>query len=293
MNRYLEAARPRTLPAAVTPVVVGTAAAMRPVDQLHLDRAVLALVVALSLQVAVNYANDLADGVRGVDTAERVGPRRAVASGDVSPKAMRLAVVAALTVAVLAGGALAWLVGPELLVVGAVAILAALGYSGGRRPYASLGLGEVGVFVFFGVVATAGSAYVQDAAVTLTPVLASVPVGFVAVALLVVNNLRDIPTDEAADKRTLAVRLGEVRTRLLYQVLIVSAVAWVIPIAFVVGSAWPLVALTALPLAVPPLLQVHSTPIGAGLVTVLELTGRFQLLFAVLLAVGFLAAEVV
>ncbi len=293
MSILITAARPRTLPAALAPVLVGTAAAARPVAELDAVRFGLALVTALALQVAVNYANDLADGVRGVDTAERVGPRRAVASGDVSPKAMRLAVVAALTVAVLAGGALAWLVGPELLVVGAVAILAALGYSGGRRPYASLGLGEVGVFVFFGVVATAGSAYVQDAAVTLTPVLASVPVGFVAVALLVVNNLRDIPTDEAADKRTLAVRLGEVRTRLLYQVLIVSAVAWVIPIAFVVGSAWPLVALTALPLAVPPLLQVHSTPIGAGLVTVLELTGRFQLLFAVLLAVGFLAAEVV
>jgi 1,4-dihydroxy-2-naphthoate polyprenyltransferase len=154
VNRYVEAARPRTLPAAVTPVVVGTAAALRPIGEIDLGRAALALVVALALQVAVNYANDLFDGVRGVDTPERTGPRRAVASGLISPTAMRAATAAALGVAAAAGLALAWLVGWELLLVGALAILATLGYSGGRRPYASRGLGEVSVFVFFGVVAT-------------------------------------------------------------------------------------------------------------------------------------------
>jgi 1,4-dihydroxy-2-naphthoate polyprenyltransferase len=239
VNRYVQAARPRPLPAAVTPVVVGTAAALRPAGDLHLDRAALALVVALALQVAVNYANDLFDGISGVDTAERTGPRRAVASGLISPSAMKKATAAALAVAAVAGLVLAWQVGPELLLVGVAAILATLGYSGGRRPYASRGLGEVSVFVFFGVVATAGSAYVQDGMLTTVPLLASIPVGALAVALLVVNNLRDIPTDAAAGKRTLAVRLGEAGTRRLYRGLVVVALAGGVGVAGGGGGGRP------------------------------------------------------
>ncbi len=286
MNRYVEAARPRTLPAAVTPVVVGTAAAMRPVSDLYIDRAVLALAVALSLQIAVNYANDLFDGLSGVDTAERTGPRRAVASGLISPAEMKRATALVLAVAGVAGLILAWQVGWELLLVGALAILATLGYSGGSKPYASRGLGELSVFVFFGVVATAGSAYVQDGVLTLVPLLASLPVGFLAVALLVVNNLRDIPTDEVAGKRTLAVRLGEPATRRLYQALVGLALVGVVVIALVVDGWWPLLGLVATPLAVMPLRQAGRVPLGPGLVPVLEATGRVQLLLGVGLAVG-------
>jgi 1,4-dihydroxy-2-naphthoate polyprenyltransferase len=286
VNRYVEAARPRTLPAAVTPVVVGTAAALRPVGDLHLDRAVLALVVALALQVAVNYANDLFDGISGVDTEDRTGPRRAIASGLITPSAMKRATAAALGVAAVAGLVLAWQVGWELLLVGAFAILATLGYSGGRKPYASRGLGEISVFVFFGVVATAGSAYVQDGVLTTVPLLASIPVGALAVALLVVNNLRDIPTDAAAGKRTLAVRLGEAATRGLYRALVVVAFVGVVVIAAVVDGWWPLLGLVALPLAIVPVRAVGTAPLGRELIPILEATGRIQLLLGVGLAAG-------
>ncbi len=286
ISSYVEAARPRTLPAAVAPVLVGTAAATRPVGDLHVGRALLALVVALALQVAVNYANDLFDGLAGVDTEERTGPRRAVASGLIAPGAMKRATAAALMVAALAGLALAWLVGWELLLVGVLAVLATLGYSGGSKPYASLGLGEVMVFVFFGLVATVGSAYVQDEVVTLVPVLASVPIGLLAVALLVVNNLRDIPTDEATGKRTLAVRLGEPATRRLYQALVVLAFAGVVVVAAVVDGWWPLLGLLPLPLALRPLRAAGQVPLGRELIPVLEATGRTQLLLGVGLAVG-------
>ncbi len=286
MNRFVEAARPRTLPAAVTPVIVGTAAALRPMTDIHLERAVLALVVALSLQVAVNYANDLFDGISGVDTADRTGPRRAVASGLVTPRQMKLATAAALGVAAVAGLVLAVLVGWELLLIGALAILATLGYSGGNRPYASRGFGEVSVFVFFGVVATAGSAYVQDGVLSPVAVLASFPVGFLAVSLLVINNLRDIPTDAVAGKRTLAVRLGEAGTRRLYQALIVASLLGVGVVAVVAPGWWPLLGLLAAPLAVAPLRIAATAPLGRELIPVLEATGRVQLLLGIGLAVG-------
>jgi 1,4-dihydroxy-2-naphthoate polyprenyltransferase len=291
VNPYVEAARPRTLPAAVAPVLVGSAAATTPVPDLDLLRVGLALVVALALQVAVNYANDYFDGVKGVDTEARTGPRRAVASGLVTPTAMRTATVVALAVAGVAGLALAWLAGWELLLVGVVAMLATLGYSGGRRPYASRGLGEVSVFVFFGLVATAGSAYVQDERLTLLPVVAAVPIGLVAVALLVVNNLRDIPSDRAVGKQTLAVRLGEDRTRLLFQALVAGAAAWVLPIALLAGSPWPLLGLLALPFAWPAMKVVRTAPLGRPLIEALEVTGRYHLLLGVLLAVGLTGAD--
>ena len=195
MNVWVEASRPRTLPAAVVPVTVGTAVAAAEGVVLSPLRAGLALLVALALQVAVNFANDLFDGLAGIDTEERVGPRRVVAAGLVTPLAMKRALAVTLGVAAVAGLALALLVDPWLLLVGAVAIVATLGYSGGRRPYASRALGEVSVFVFFGLVATVGSAYVQTGRVTALAIAASLPVGLLAVGLLMINNVRDVDTD--------------------------------------------------------------------------------------------------
>jgi 1,4-dihydroxy-2-naphthoate octaprenyltransferase len=290
MHPLVEAARPRTLPAAVAPVVVGTAAATVPLAEVSWTRAALALVVALSLQVAVNYANDLFDALRGVDTPARVGPRRAVASGLVRPGRMRAAMVAALAVAAVAGLALAWLVGWELLLVGLLAILAALGYSGGPKPYASAGLGEVMVFVFFGLVATVGSAYVQDRAVTLLVVLAALAVGAFATALLVVNNLRDIPTDEVAGKVTLAVRLGERRTRQLYLDLVFGAYVLLAPMLVVTSSGWPALAALSVVVVWKGVERVRHAPIGPQLIAALEHTARAQLAYAALLAVGLVLA---
>jgi 1,4-dihydroxy-2-naphthoate polyprenyltransferase len=293
MHPLVEAARPRTLPAAVAPVLVGTAAAATPMSELSWARASLALVVALALQVAVNYANDLFDGVRGVDTEARTGPRRAVASGLVTPRRMRDAMIVALAVAGVAGLLLAWLVGWELLLVGLAAILAALGYSGGPKPYASAGLGEVFVFVFFGLVATVGSAYVQDEVITLLPVFAAVAMGCFATALLVVNNLRDIPTDEATGKVTLAVRLGATRTRRLYVGLLAVAYLVLVPLVVLTGAGWPALAGLSLVLAWKGVERVRHAPLGPQLVAALEHTAQAQLTFAVLLTVGFaLAGEV-
>lgn len=286
MRHYVEAARPRTLPAAVAPVVVGTAAAAAPLAQLSWVRFTLALTVALSLQVAVNYANDLFDGLKGVDTAARTGPRRAVAAGLIAPRAMGVATGAALAVAAIAGATLAWMVHWALVVAGAVAILAALAYSGGRRPYASRGLGEASVFVFFGLVATTGSQLVQDGSVRPLAVVASVPVGLLAVALLVVNNLRDVHTDAQAGKRTLAVRIGQMRTRMMFQALVVGAIAWTVVVALVAGSAWPLAALAVAPMAWRAARPVRRGVTGRALVEVLERTGRTHLLYGLLLAAG-------
>jgi 1,4-dihydroxy-2-naphthoate polyprenyltransferase len=290
MRHLVQAARPRTLPAAVAPVLVGTAAADRGLASLSPARLLLALIVALALQVAVNYANDLFDGLKGIDGPSRTGPRRAVASGLVEPRTMATATGVALVVAAVAGIALAALVTWWLVAFGAVAMLAALGYSGGRRPYASRGLGEVSVFVFFGLLATVGSQFVQDGRVIATSVVAAVPIGFIAVALLVVNNLRDIPTDAASDKRTLAVRLGDRGTRVLYLALLGAALAGAAAVAATVANAWPLLALLAAPLAVGAGRAVWRGVEGRALVAVLEVTGRFQLAYAVLLAAGLLIA---
>lgn len=234
MRRWVAAARPITLTAGIVPVLVGTASGGR----FLVWRFVAALVVSLALQVAVNYANDYFDGVRGVDTPDRVGPRRAVASGLVAPSEMKRAIAVALSVAVLAGLALTVVVGPELLLVGVASIAAALAYSGGPRPYASAGLGELFVFSFFGPVATIGTAYVQAETIPLLTVLASIPVGLLATAILVVNNLRDIDTDERAGKRTLAVRLGARGTRRLFVALVAGAAAFVPFLADRVEGNW-------------------------------------------------------
>ena len=282
MQFWIEGARPRTLPAAVAPVLVGTALAAEVVW----GRAALALVVALALQVAVNYANDYYDGVGGIDTEERTGPRRMVASGLVAPAAMRRAMVVALVVAAVAGGVLVLQVGWELLLVGAAAILAALGYSGGARPYASLGLGEVFVFVFFGLVATAGTTYVQDESLALAPVVAGVAMGAWATALLVVNNLRDIPTDEATGKRTLAVRIGERATRQLFLGLLVLAHVALVGVIVLTGAGWASGAILSLPALREAVPLVRHAPLGPRMVAALEGTAKGQLVFGVLLAVG-------
>ncbi|MBA2319307.1 MAG: 1,4-dihydroxy-2-naphthoate polyprenyltransferase [Euzebyales bacterium] len=283
---WVEAARPNTLSAAVAPVLVGTAAA----ERFLAWRFAAALVVALAVQVAVNYANDYFDGTRGVDTADRVGPRRVVSAGLVAPATMRLGIVAALAVAALAGLALSAATTWWLLLVGLAAFAATLGYSGGPRPYASAGLGELFVFIFFGLAATAGSAFVQDEAVPLAAWLAAVPVGLLAVAVLMANNLRDLSTDAVAGKRTLAVRLGERGTRLCYVALLASAFAGVPAIGLAAGSGWPLLALGAAPLAIAPARFTLEGAVGHRLIGVLVGTARTHLAFGALLAAGLLLA---
>lgn len=282
MNRWLLGARLRTLPAALAPVAVGTAVAV-PITGVIVWRALAALVTAVAIQVATNYVNDYADGQRGTDDA-RVGPVRLVASGLATAGEVKLAALVAAVVAAVAGLALTVAVGPELLLVGAASFAAGYFYTGSSTPYGYHGLGEVFVFCFFGVVATVGSTYVQVEAVTLLAVGASLPVGFLATALLVVNNLRDIPGDAAAGKRTLAVRMGDEPTRVLYVTLLVAAVLAVPVLALSRPPA--LVALVVTPLAVPLLRRVLGGARGADLVPVLAGTGRFQLLFGLVLATG-------
>jgi len=282
-NKWVVGARPRTLPAALAPVLVGTAVAGGG-GPVWAWRAAAALVVALALQVGVNYANDYQDGVRGTDR-NRVGPVRLVATGLASPVAVRRAALASFAIAGLAGLALAAVVAPWLIAVGAACIAAAWAYTGGPRPYGYAGLGEVFVFVFFGVVAVTGSAYVQEGHVSALALGASVPVGLLATAMLVVNNLRDRSGDEAAGKRTLAVRLGDRRTRLLYGSLVVGALVCLLGLA-AAATPWALLGLVALPLAVVPLRRVMTGAAGVELVAVLGQTGRLQLAFAVGLTAG-------
>jgi 1,4-dihydroxy-2-naphthoate polyprenyltransferase len=234
----------------------------------------------------VNYANDYFDGVRGVDTPQRVGPRRAVAAGLVAPARMKAAIGVALAVAGVAGLALAAVVSWWLLLVGLVAFAATLGYSGGPRPYASAGLGEVFVFVFFGLVATIGSQYVHDERVRTVAVLAALPIGFLATAILVVNNLRDVRTDRGAGKVTLAVRLGEPRTRALFMVLVALAYAALVPL---VGYLGVFVALPVLSAALTPALAPVRTAVGPALIPALVTTARLELVFGALLAVALVA----
>jgi len=285
---WVRGARPRTLGAGITPVVVGTAAAGAFIPW----RFVAALLVALGLQVGVNLANDFQDGVRGVDTPDRLGPPRITSSGLAPARTVLLASLLSILVAGVAGLALAAVTSWWLVPIGALAMLALWLYSGGPRPYAELGLGEVMVFVFFGLMATAGSAYVQAEIVSAAAWWASAPIGLLAVAILVANNLRDIPTDAAAGKRTLAVRLGDPRTRVLYRACVVAAfgavVLGVVIDAFDRGSGLPggsLFALGAAVVAVRPFEQVGRAA-GRELVPVLVGTARLQVVFGGLLAIG-------
>jgi 1,4-dihydroxy-2-naphthoate octaprenyltransferase len=275
-------ARPRTLPASTVPVIVGTAVAAAE-GHVIWWRAVAALIVALALQIGTNYANDYSDGIRGTDDA-RVGPVRLVASGLASPSAVKRAAVTAFGVAGAGGLALAAAAGWWLLLVGAACIAAGWLYTGGPRPYGYLGLGELFVFVFFGLVATAGTAYVQLERLTGLAIAAGAAVGFLAVALLVVNNLRDIPGDSASGKRTLAVRVGAPATRVLYAA--VMGAPFVIAVAMALSRPGSLLALLAVPLAVTPVRRVMGGAAGKELIPVLGATARVQLVFGVLLAAG-------
>jgi 1,4-dihydroxy-2-naphthoate octaprenyltransferase len=285
---WIQGARPRTLPAAVVPVAVGTAVAVGTVPGgLIWWRAAAALIVSLALQVATNYANDYSDGVRGTDADDlRVGPVRLVGQGLAAPGAVKRAAAAAFGVAAVVGAALALAVGPELFVVGALAIAAGWFYTGGPRPYGYAGMGELFVFVFFGVVATAGSTYVQTGELTALSLGASVPVGFLATSLLVVNNLRDIPGDTEVGKRTLAVRIGDTRTRWFYVSLLVGSFISVPLVAGGGGRPAGALALLAVFAAQRPVVAVLSGARGGALIPVLVDTGRVQALFGALLSVG-------
>jgi 1,4-dihydroxy-2-naphthoate octaprenyltransferase len=276
-------ARPRTLPAAVVPVLVGTAVAA---PTFIAWRLAAALVVALMIQVGTNYANDYSDGVRGTDAADRVGPVRLVGSGLAAPGAVKRAAIGSFAVAAIAGFALAAAASWWLLLVGAVSFAAGWLYTGGPKPYGYHGFGELFVFVFFGLVATVGSAFVQSEQITWLAVGAAVPVGFLATALLVVNNLRDIPSDTRAGKRTLAVRIGDPATRWLYVALLVGAVAAVPFVAGLSGRIGGVLALAAIMPAGKPVTAVLGGATGPALVPVLGATGRVQLIFGVLLAFG-------
>ncbi len=280
--------RPRTLGASVAPVIVGIAAAGRTV----LWRSIAALVVGLALQVGANLSNDYHDGIRGVDTHERVGPPRLTASGMAPPRAVLLAALLSILVAGGAGLALALATTLWLVPVGALAMLALWLYSGGPRPYAGLGVAELMVFVFFGLMATVGTAFVNAGTVTAAAWWSSIPMGALIVAILEANNIRDIPTDEATGKRTLAVRIGSPRARLLYRGLIVLAYAVVVAGALVEiadeGAGlpmWSLLALASWPLAIRPM-EVVGTAEGRDLIPVLIGTSLLTLVFGALLALG-------
>jgi len=291
MKDWIAGARPRTLPAALVPVLVGTAAAAgmngdtNALKGLVIWRFAAALVVSLALQIGVNYANDYSDGIRGTD-ADRVGPMRLTGSGRKSPGAVKRAAFLSFGVAAVAGLGLAAATNWWLIAVGLVAIAAAWFYTGGPRPYGYAGLGEVFVFVFFGIVATTGSAFVQIERVTPLTLLVSIPVGLFATALLVVNNLRDIPGDTEAGKRTLAVRLGDKRTRIFYIVLVVLPF---FTVPFLCGlSQRPAGAFSmfAVLLARKPVQRVIEGARGPALIPVLGATGKVQLAFGVLISVG-------
>ena len=286
LRLWLLAARPRTLPAAISPVLVGTALA----GSEEVFRAlplVAALVGSVFIQIGTNLSNDYSDARRGADTEDRLGPVRVTAGGLMPPKRVLVGTYVAFGIAVAAGLYLAAVAGWELLVVGAASILAGVLYTGGPRPYGYEGLGELFVFLFFGIVAVAGSYFVQTEELRWEAFALALPVGLLAAAILVVNNIRDIDTDRRAGKRTLVVKLGRERARRLFVAML--AIAFVVPLLLVpVLSPWTLLALAALPLA-PPLVRTVSTRTdGVALNQALAGTGRLLAVFSLLLAVGVL-----
>jgi 1,4-dihydroxy-2-naphthoate octaprenyltransferase len=278
LNKWVLGARVRTLPAAVAPVLVGTSLA----SEIKLINAALALVVSLALQIAVNFANDYSDGVRGTDT-NRVGPTRLVASELATPASVKIASLLSFLVAAIAGTLLSFNTSLWLIAVGAVSILAAWGYTGGKRPYGYLGFGELSVFIFFGLVATVGSYYVQVEQISWNAVLLAIPMGCLSCSILVINNLRDLPQDALVNKRTLAVRLGDKKTRIFYALLLIlaqitAALAGAINYKLLLTLIW-------MPLTYNALMQVLKGADSKELISVLGKTSKLQLLLAVTLAV--------
>ena len=270
------AARPRTLPAAIAPVLVGTAAAVEIADELHAGALIGALIGSIFIQIGTNLANDYSDAKRGADTADRLGPVRVTSSGLVAPRRVLYATWLAFAVAAVAGVYLATVAGPVILAVGVVSIAAGVLYTGGPRPYGYAGMGELFVFVFFGLVAVNGSYYVQLERLDALPLWLSISVGLLSTAILVVNNVRDIDTDRRAGKRTLAVRLGRERTRRLYAALVAGAFV-VLPIG-----------LLSLPLAIDPVRAVRERTDGPALNGALAGTGALLGAFVLLVSIGLL-----
>ena len=280
--QWLEGARPRTLPNAVAPVLAGTGAAAW-LDSAVWWKALLALVVSLALIVGVNYANDYSDGIRGTDDV-RSGPLRLVGSRLASPRAVLTAAVVSLAVAAVAGLALAIVSAPWLIAVGAGCIAGAWLYTGGSKPYGYLGFGEIAVFVFFGLVAVLGTQFTQSLRVDWVGLAAAIAVGSLSSAVLVANNLRDIPTDREVGKITLAVRLGDARTRLLFQALV--ALTFVLTLVLLLATPWCAVGLVALPLAVRAAAPVRRGLGGRDLIPVLRDTGLTMLAWSVAVALA-------
>ena len=277
-EQWIAGARPKTLPAAIAPVLVGTAFAGYNATVLH---TFLALIVALALQVGVNYANDYSDGIKGTD-ADRVGPMRLVGSGAATPGSVKKAAFISFAIAAIAGLILASRTSWLLIILGAICILAAWTYTGGPKPYGYQALGEISVFIFFGVVATVGTYYVQTESVSREVLLASFAMGALACAILVLNNLRDLENDKSADKKTLAVVMGDQGTRDLYKWLMFFALAMSVALTFF--SFFYLLALLSLPLVSKSVRAVNSGASGTALIDLLAKTGRIQIIYALALS---------
>ena len=278
--QWVEGARPRTLPNAIAPVIAGTGAAAW-VHAWCWWRALLAMVVAVALIIGVTSANDYSDGIRGTD-AVRAGPLRLVGSKVATPRAVLTAAMISLAIAAIAGLALAWFSSPWLILVGGLCIAGAWLYTGGSKPYGYLGLGEVAVFVFFGLVAVLGTQYTQALRIDWVGAVMAVAMGSMSSAVLVANNLRDIPTDKESGKITLAVRLGDRRTRLLYQALL--AVAFALTLVLILATPWAAVGLVALPLAIRAANPVRKGCGGKDLIPVLRDTGLTMLVWSIAVA---------
>jgi 1,4-dihydroxy-2-naphthoate polyprenyltransferase len=292
MRLWVMAARPRTLPAAIAPVFVGTAAAVEWAGDLpRVGAFVAALIGSVFIQIGTNLANDYSDAKRGADTADRLGPVRVTSAGLVAPQRVLVATWVAFGVAVACGIYLTAVAGIVILLIGAVSIAAGVLYTGGPRPYGYAGLGEVFVFLFFGLVAVNGSYYVQIEQLDALPLGLSIAVGFLATAILVVNNVRDAETDRRAGKNTLAVRMGRQSAVALYRLLVLGAYV-VLPIALVAGdaSALPLIGLLSLPLAVKPLRLMSNRTDGPSLNAALAATGALLGVFSLLVSLGLLLA---
>ena len=277
MNTWIVGARVKTLPAAVAPVLIGTSYA----EKINWSNAFLALVVSLFLQIAVNFANDYSDGVRGTDT-HRIGPVRLVASGLASASSVKAASLISFLIAAIAGFVLALTISPWLFLVGAASIWAAWGYTGGKKPYGYFGFGELSVFIFFGLVATVGSYYIQTEQFNWQIFLLALPVGTLSCAILAINNLRDLPQDKLVGKRTMAVRIGEKNTRVFFMLLLVTAQVTALAAASI--SSLALITLICAPITYRVVRQVLNGAVGAELIEVLSKTAKLQLLMASLLA---------
>ena len=291
MRIWLMAARPRTLPAAIAPVLVGTALAVTEVD-LRVGGFIAALLGAIFIQVGTNLSNDYSDARRGADTEDRLGPVRVTAGGLVPPRQVLVATYVSFGIAVLAGIYLVAVAGWQLLVVGAASILAGVLYTGGPKPYGYEGLGEVFVFLFFGIVAVAGSYFVQTTHLNWEAFALAVPVGLLAAGILVVNNYRDTDTDRRAGKRTLAVRLGRERTRILFAAMVyLSYLCTPVTWAFGPLTAWVMLPWLTIPIAAPIVRTVRNRTDGASLNAALAQTGMLEFAFCTLLAAGLLLSK--